>query len=150
MATPNFYAAVYAIIRNQESKILFSRRKNTGFMDDKYQLPAGHMDGNESMALAMIRELKEEINIDVEEKDMNIVHISHRISLGWREYFDVYFEILDFVGTPIINEPEKCSALNYFDIQNINKHEFVLYDIDIIKITDKGTRFSSVNINDYK
>ena len=62
MASPNFYAAVYAIIRDKEGKILFSQRKNTIFQEGKYQLPAGHMDGDESMARAMARELKEEID----------------------------------------------------------------------------------------
>lgn len=136
MATPNFYAAVYAIIRNSEGKILFSQRKNTGFMDGKYQLPAGHMDGDESMATAMIRELKEEIDIDVQEKDIKVVHISHRISQSDREYFDVYLEVSDFTGTPVINEPEKCSALEYFDITSVNPEDFVMYDIDVIKLTD--------------
>lgn len=105
-------------------------------MDGKFQLPAGHMDGNESMATAMIRELKEEIDIDVQEKDLKVVHISHRISLG-REYFDVYLEVLHFTGTPAINEPEKCESLAYFDIENINTVDFVNYDVDIIKMTDK-------------
>lgn len=136
MATPNFYAAVYAIIRNEKGEILFSQRKNTGFLDGKYQLPAGHIDGNETIAFAMARELKEEIAIDVEEIDLKVVHISHRVSFGGREYFDVYLEVSNFTGIPSINEPEKCSALNYFDIQNINKNDFVLYDVDVIKMAN--------------
>lgn len=146
MATPNFYAAVYAIIRNSEREILFSQRKNTRFMDGKFQLPAGHMDGNESMFAAMIRELKEELNIDVEENEMQVVHISHRMSSqGQREYFDVYLEISNFTGIPIINEPEKCGALAYFDINDIDSHDFVLYDIDVIRLIEKGVPFSDVD-----
>lgn len=149
MTSPNFYAAVYAIIRNEKGDILFSQRKNTGFMDSKYQLPAGHMDGNESMKTAMARELKEEINIDVQEKDMKVVHISHRISLGGREYFDVYLEVLDYTGTPRINEPEKCSALDYFDIDSIDVVSFVLYNIDVLRMVDAGIPFSDVDMGDY-
>lgn len=147
MSSPNFYAAVYAIIRNPEGKILFSQRKNTGFMDGKYQLPAGHMDGNESMVTAMIRELKEELDIDVSEKGIRVVHISHRISLD-REYFDAYLEVSDFTGIPRINEPEKCSALEYFDISKVDMKNFVAYDIDVIKLTDSGVHFSDVNMKD--
>lgn len=150
MATPNFYAAVYAIIRNEKWEILFSQRKNTGFMDGKYQLPAGHMDGNETMATAMARELKEEIDIDVLEKEMKVVHISHRVSLGGREYFDVYLEVLNYTGTPRINEPEKCSALDYFDIDSINTADFVLYDVDVIKMASEWISFSDVDMGDYK
>ena len=136
MASPNFYAAVYAIIRDKEGKILFSQRKNTIFQEGKYQLPAGHMDGDESMAHAMARELKEEIDIDVKKEDLKVVHISHRISIG-REYFDVYLEVLRFTGTPVINEPEKCGSLAYFDIENIDTADFVNYDVDVIRMADK-------------
>lgn len=137
MANPNFYAAVYAIIRNEKGEVLFSQRNNTGFMDGKYQLPAGHMDGNEAMTAAMARELKEEIDIDVSEEDMRVVHISHRTSFGEREYFDIYLEILNYAGAPRINEPEKCSALHYFDIYSVDSLDFVLYDVDVIKMIDK-------------
>lgn len=117
-------------------------------MDSKYQLPAGHMDGNESMKTAMARELKEEIDINVQEKDMKVVHISHRISLGGREYFDVYLEVLDYIGIPRINEPEKCSALDYFDIDSIDVASFVLYDIDVLRMVDTGIPFSDVDMGD--
>lgn len=115
MASPIFYAAVYAIIRNGAGEILFSQRKNTEFMNGKYQLPAGHMDGNESMATAMARELKEELDIEVHENDIRTAHISHRIFPD-REYFSIYLEVLHFTGTPTINEPEKCGDIRYFDI----------------------------------
>lgn len=149
MASPNFYAAVYAIIRNDQGEILFSQRKNTGFMDGRYQLPAGHMDGNETMVTAMIRELKEELDIDVLENDIRVVHISHRVSID-REYFDVYLNVSRFTGIPKINEPEKCSALNYFNITSINMPDFVMYDIDIINMIDNGVYFSDVSVKNYK
>jgi 8-oxo-dGTP diphosphatase len=149
MASPNFYAAVYAIIRNEQGEILFSQRKNTGFMDGRYHLPAGHMDGNETMVAAMIRELKEELDIDVLENDIRVVHISHRESIN-REYFDAYLEVSRFTGIPKINEPEKCSTLNYFNITAINMADFVMYDIDIINMIDNGVHFSDVDMSSYK
>lgn len=118
-------------------------------MDSKYQLPAGHMDGNETMVTAMIRELKEEIDIDVKVDDIRVVHISHRVSIG-REYFDAYLEVLQFSGTPKVNEPEKCGDLSYFDIRNIETKNFVVYDIDVVQMIENGVHFSDADMKNYK
>ncbi|MEA3304759.1 MAG: NUDIX domain-containing protein [Patescibacteria group bacterium] len=63
MAQPNFYSACYAIIENEKKEVLFQRRANTGFLDGCFQIPAGHMDGGETMKQCMARELKEELDI---------------------------------------------------------------------------------------
>ena len=47
--------AVYLLIR-QDSKILMIRRFNTGYCDGMYSLPAGHLDGAETVKAAAIRE----------------------------------------------------------------------------------------------
>ena len=57
--------AVY-IILIKNGKILLSLREGTGYMDGMYGLPSGHLEANESIADACIREIKEEININVE------------------------------------------------------------------------------------
>jgi len=43
---------------------------------------------------ALIREMKEEINIEL--KKCELIHISHRISKDERVYFDCYFKILEY------------------------------------------------------
>jgi 8-oxo-dGTP pyrophosphatase MutT (NUDIX family) len=44
MAQPTFFAAVFAIIRDDDGRILFQQRQNTGFRDGQYQLPSGHVE----------------------------------------------------------------------------------------------------------
>jgi hypothetical protein len=39
-------------------KILFGRRQNTGFEDDSYHVPSGHLEAGESMISALICEAK--------------------------------------------------------------------------------------------
>lgn len=41
----------------KDNQILLSRRFNTGWMDGMYSLISGHLDGNESVNDAMIREV---------------------------------------------------------------------------------------------
>ena len=115
MRSPHLYSAVYAIIRDASGKILFMQRKNTGFKDGKYQLPAGHLESGELVKSALARELLEELCITVQESDMEVVHVGHRIAPD-REYFDIYMNIQKYSGTITIGEPDKCSDLKFLDI----------------------------------
>ena len=63
--------------RNQNEEILLALRKNTGYNDGKYELPGGHVDENEDIMHAMVREAKEELNIDLKTEDLKIEHILH-------------------------------------------------------------------------
>ncbi len=57
-----FICAVYLILI-KENKVLLLKRANTGYEDGNYSLVAGHMDGNETIKQAMIREATEEAGI---------------------------------------------------------------------------------------
>lgn len=143
MAQPNFYAAVYAVIKNENWAILFWRRKNSWFKDGFLQLPAGHIEGDETMKAAVIREIKEEVNLEVCEENIEILHISHRVCPD-RVYFDVYLEIKKYAWELKINEPDKCSELTFIDIDDLPKDDFVMYDIELIQQAQKWIAFSDI------
>lgn len=92
-------------------KILLSRRFNTGYEDGNYALVSGHADGNETFTNAMIREAKEESNIDIQPEDLKLVHTMHRIP--GREYIDFYFECRNWSGEVINMESDKCDELRW-------------------------------------
>ena len=58
------------LLRNDE--IILLRRFNTGYEDGNYSLIAGHIDGNEWITNAIIREAKEEGNILISKKKPKI------------------------------------------------------------------------------
>jgi len=100
-------------------QILLHRRYNTGYQDGKWDIAgSGHVDKNETAQAALIRECKEEIGIDVKLYDINFVHLSHRLSKG-RTYYDIYFLVKAYNGTPRIMEPNKCSELKWFSINGL-------------------------------
>lgn len=107
---------VHLILR-RENKILLLKRQNTGYEDGSYHLPAGHMDGNEPVTRALIRESREEIGIDIDEGDIQLVHIMHSMTNSERMGF--FFETQKWSGEITNMEPEKCSELEWFDIAGL-------------------------------
>ena len=115
-------AAYLLLFRNK--KILLLKRKNTGWMDGHYSLPAGHLDGGETIAQTMSREAKEEIGITIEPENLNVVHVMHRKSNV--EYIDFFLttdtDANAWHGEPFNNEPEKCEELVWFSINELPKN----------------------------
>jgi ADP-ribose pyrophosphatase YjhB (NUDIX family) len=110
-------AAVYLILI-KDGKTLLSRRYNTGWMDGKYSLVAGHLDGNETVFDTMIREAFEEAGIKIEKIDLKPVKVLHRNS-GDQEYMDFFFLAEKWEGEPTIKEPDKCDDMSWFPINDL-------------------------------
>jgi 8-oxo-dGTP diphosphatase len=112
--------AVYAVLR-KEDKVLMMRRYNTGYMDGKYSFPAGHVEPNEGVAGAIVRELDEEIGVTVRKQDLQLVFSSSKpdSSVAGQERVLFFFEVTSWQGEPYNAEPDKCDDLQWFDIDNI-------------------------------
>lgn len=110
-------AAVYLILIKDE-KTLLSRRFNTGWMDGKYSLIAGHLDGNETVFNTMIREAFEEAGVKVAKEDLKPVKVLHRNS-GDQEYMDFFFLAEKWEGEPQVKEPNKCDDMSWFPIDSL-------------------------------
>ena len=113
-------AAVYLILIKKD-KILLSRRFNTGWMDGKYSLIAGHIDGKEPVSKAMIREAKEEAGIIINKKDLFPATVIHRY-YPEQEYIDFFFVAKKWKGEPIIKEPNKCDDMSWFPLNKLPKN----------------------------
>lgn len=101
---------------NNKNEILLLLRQNTGHLDGYYDLPGGHVDENEDLFFAMMREAKEEIGIDIFREDMKIVHIYHHFKDDMLKFV---FTVNKYEGNLVNNEPEKCKELKWFEIENL-------------------------------
>ncbi len=111
------YSATYLILI-KDGKILLLKRFNTGWQDDNYSLISGHLDGNETVADSMTREAKEESGINIQPDDLKVVHTMHRITKD-REYIDFFLIANQWKGEPKILEPDKCSELTWYPLEQL-------------------------------
>jgi 8-oxo-dGTP diphosphatase len=98
------------LVLRSEDKILMGLRRNTGFCDGMFHLPAGHLESGETFLQGMVREAKEELSIEVAEKDLSLVHVLHH-STG---RIALFFETTKWRGGITNHEPDKCEALCWF------------------------------------
>jgi len=106
------------LVSIKDNKILLLRRFNTGFMDGFYSFPAGHVEENETLTQAMVREAKEEIGVDIKREDLRLVHVMHRKEPN-EERINFFFQAEKYQGEPKIMEPHKCDDLSWFDLDNL-------------------------------
>ena len=99
----------------REAKILLLRRFNTGFRDGEYSVPAGHLDGGETVLQAAIREAEEEIGVQIAESDISFSTVMHRMEGD--ERVDFFVQVHNWQGEPFNAEPEKCDELCWVDLQ---------------------------------
>lgn len=79
----------------------------------------GHVENMESMKMAMKREAKEELCIDIDIKDLQFVSLIHKINGIDTIYYNGYFKAKKWKGEPKIGEPNKNDEIKWFDIYNI-------------------------------
>lgn len=111
--------AVYTFLI-QDNKLLLLRRKNTGWEDGKYGVPAGHLDAHETVTDAALRELFEEAGVTANKEDLEFVNTIHRKSNYY--YIDLFFLVKKWSGTPTLHEPEKSDDIQWFPLNKLPKN----------------------------
>jgi 8-oxo-dGTP diphosphatase len=102
-------------IRNGE--VLLLRRFNTGYEDGNYSVPAGHMDGGESVKAAAIREGAEECAVSIRPQDLEVVGVMHRRAAD--ERIDFFLGVHEWNGSISNAEPDKCDELDWYPLERL-------------------------------
>jgi len=137
--------AVYVIFRDG-NKVLLGKRANTSYFDGSYSIPGGHVDGNEKVIDAAIREAKEELAAEVTRDELKLVHVMHRFSdtPTPHERIDLGFETTKLHPEIANNEPGKCSDLNWFALDDLPKNIVPEVKIILEKVA-QGEVYSDYN-----
>lgn len=127
----NTAAAGIALIFNKENELLVTKRKYNpakGSLD----LPGGFAEPGETIEACLIREIKEELNID-------IFKLKYFCSVpNTYPYKNVTYHTTDFVflcsvnHLNMINASDDISDFYFMDLQKINTHDFGLDSVKMI------------------
>lgn len=116
-------AVILMLVRECGGKkqILLQRRRNTGFADGLWDFScAGKVEDGESMTAAAVREAKEELGVAVAAKSLQFAVLLHKCDKPCNlVYCNAYFVCAEYDGEPTVCEPEKCSELKWFDLDNL-------------------------------
>ena len=99
------------------NQVLLLRRFNTGYRDGEYSIPAGHLDGNETIVAAAAREAEEETGVRIELGAINFSSVMHR--LEGDERVDFFVHVQEWNGEPVNAETDKCDEVRWVDINDL-------------------------------
>ncbi len=123
------------IIQNEKGEILLQRRSD----NDLWGLPGGCQELGESFEETIIREIKEETNLDVDEKDLKLISlVSGKSRMRKYPNGDVVIN-----NTPLyyiekysgeLKCDEESKELKFFDLNNLPQNQ---HDPDLIEVYKK-------------
>jgi len=108
----------------KDDKTLLMRRAEGPFKGF-YTFVSGKVDVGETFTEAIIREVKEEANLDLKAKDLKVAHIIHQPDID-NEYIHTYFIANKWGGELKNMEPEKCDDIGWFDLDNLPENTIPL------------------------
>lgn len=98
-------------------QVLLLRRFNTGYADGQYSVPAGHLDGGETVIAAARREGREETGVRIDGEDVAFSSVVHR--KDGDERVDFFVHVRAWQGEPVNTEPEKCDELRWVSVNQL-------------------------------
>ena len=110
MRHPGIPTGVHVLLE-RGGLVLLMRRAGTGFFDGLYSLPGGHVEEGESLRTTAVREMREELGIELAESALSVVGVVHRRSDTNR--IDFFLRASVWQGEPVIAEPDRCDDLRW-------------------------------------
>ena len=130
------------LILECDGKWFVGRRQNTGYCDGYLNMPAGHIELDETPREAAVREAKEEVGIEVSAEDISFVHIQYnRDAEDKHDRTHYYFKIECCDQEPLNMEPDKCSEVMWIPVGD-RLGEFIPFMKDALELIIKGEYYS--------
>jgi len=130
----------YLILKRGDA-VLLGLRRNTGYCDGLWSLPAGHIEDGEPATVGMAREAYEEIGVLLDPSKLTPVHVIHRQSN--RINIDIFFTCSDWEGEIENKEPDKCETLQFFPLSALPEN-CVGYNREVLQSIPSGRFYSEL------
>jgi 8-oxo-dGTP pyrophosphatase MutT (NUDIX family) len=138
-------AAYVALLRDDQ--VLLQQRQNTGYMDGHWSFSAaGHVERDESVTAAAVREAREELGIHIAEVDLEPLCTIHRRQneLDGGQRVDFFFTASAWEGEPAVQEPEHSGGIAWAPISALPQ-PLVAVDALALEMLRTGKRTAIVH-----
>lgn len=144
-ATP--YIASYVLVE-KDGKICFVLRSNTAWMNGYYGLPSGKVEKTESYHKCAVREVKEEIGLEISENQLEFLHAMQRLQPEEEnsEWIDIFFRVKKWEGKPYNAEPHKHSDVVWLDLKDLPDN-VIPYTKFALENIQKAEKYSEYGFN---
>lgn len=107
---------VGAMVFNEQGQVFLSQRGPQAKNERGcWEFPGGSVEYGETLAAAIIREFREEYDMEIEV--VKLLHVADHILLAERQHWVSPTFIAHHIGgVPRIVEPGKCTAIGWFDL----------------------------------
>lgn len=129
------------IVLRRSGKILLTRRTGDVYASGQYCLPSGHLEQDESVLDAIVRETKEEVGVVLEPAALRMALVMHQRNPDGHARIGFFFEPERWDGEPANCEPAKCSGLLWADPGDLPART-VPYTAAAIARIQEGTPFA--------
>lgn len=117
-----------AVINNQQGQILIDRRKATGEMGGLWEFPGGKIEVGETIEECIKREVKEELDIEIQVGDRltTITHVYKTFNVTLYVHNCQYLS-----GKP---QPLECEEIHWVEPAQMNQYQFPQANTQIINL----------------
>ena len=88
----------------------------------------------------MIREAKEETNLDILKDDLELKFVCNSSQGADRNYVGFYFKAKNYSGEINVNEPDKCTDLTFYEYDNLPDN-IIPYIDKVLKMIKNGENY---------
>ncbi|WP_028479812.1 NUDIX domain-containing protein [Nocardia sp. CNY236] len=128
------------LLLSRDDRVLLARRHNTGYADGQWNLPSGKLEDGEDVVDAIIRETHEEIGIELDRDEVRFVSSIHYKAPEGHSRIGFVFTVERWNGEPANREPDKCSALGWFPLDQLPT-DTVPYTAACVELFQRGEHF---------
>lgn len=101
----------------REETVLLGLRRDTGWGDMRWQVPAVHLERHETMMSAAVRCAKSQLNLDVASADLrHAVTVDHCEGGTYDARIQMFFVAEHWSGEPFNAERHRCARLEWFSL----------------------------------
>lgn len=110
-----YIIVVLCIIQNSKGKFLIQKRSKQ--KNGKYGSTSGHLETGENSISGMVREIKEELSLDVQPSELELLFSGRNDKK--QNFFDIYYLRKDCNINDLILQEDEVDYINWYSIDEI-------------------------------